>query len=995
MNQKTMKMAKSITQNERHYDQHNNPRSNSTERRPSKPQKIAYRSGPDYKVRTKRNQIQQLTHKGMETTESKTDQKTNKFMEPMTYVRPRIVKNKRINPNMTIKKLVLTLHMRLYSKIKQIKHNHSQYFYCTAAQSKITAMVNKTSKGKSSTKSPYQEMLQRGIDGYMAEKQPNSNNTNKVPSGTPGNETPPLSNSTTTSKSTNEYESEEEETEEERNKRIEEDAEEEKLAWDTRHDSLTEEEKRLHDEDEEIIAELEKDRKEREKEEMAKAAKENESETVSDKETAHEGNDLTNKHGPQAKLDQIVAPKTAEERLLSLRSRAKALAENKRIEKELQTQKLQSKKKQKVQKPKKTKANKKKEAETALKDAEKTSEDENKANESEKEKTTKQKENEEVIEVEEENHKENDKGEVEHSEDDDDSSDEEYDGANNPYSVQALQARKKKNAKREKKMMKKIQRPYNTYYTLKLKINKNDNPMEELVNSASKWFTGIQDVDKDVIIYGFKDNMPTHGIHKPSDIPQNIVAFKEFFLGANPISEEGYVWTNIWIGHALDTNDIYANFKFWLKKNGTAMYIKKLQEKHTIRDYFLLWSSSEMCPNTMHKEVTNEISKITKEKYKFAFVWSVIRREDKKYKRNENANSQGKQYVRALHIEVPKDKAELTYRMLSRFFGSQTRKHILFRRTRMVPVLRASFTTRAKEKIGRLIELQKSYSNRIESAQFYDLNGGIDIVRDDIKKSMRQIIMELRSLDGTDQLVFTSIDYDEYTESYKLTFPTALKSHAYDYMAQLSSFLEWVYGEKILKLFTDAAVEKAKEAPWSEEEMCAVSRQDMDLDAFADDMKNFEWMADCENTLTGSILAPEDVEQVRKTEAFLFKRATDDGSISTFNHKKGNRTKDDNETNKVNDKEASPTKKQRTNSGEVMDIEMTNENGRQIQTLEIMLSTKDQEILSLRQRLEALSASGVDDSNNINKTTPDLQDRSPSNHIGLTPGLETDPGDNL
>ena len=93
-----------------------------------------------------------------------------------------------------------------------------------------------------------------------------------------------------------------------------------------------------------------------------------------------------------------------------------------------------------------------------------------------------------------------------------------------------------------------------------------------------------------------------------------------------------------------------------------------------------------------------------------------------------------------------------------------------------------------KEKINRLIELQKSYSNRIESAQYYDLNCGIDVVRDDIKKSMRQIIMELRTLDGSDQLAFTSIDYDPYTESHKLTFPTALKSHAYDYMAQMSSF---------------------------------------------------------------------------------------------------------------------------------------------------------------------------------------------------------------
>lgn len=88
---------------------------------------------------------------------------------------------------------------------------------------------------------------------------------------------------------------------------------------------------------------------------------------------------------------------------------------------------------------------------------------------------------------------------------------------------------------------------------------------------------------------------------------------------------------------------------------------------------------------------------------------------------------------------------------------------------------------------------------------------------------MRQIIMELRTLDGTDQIVFTSTDYDEFTESHKLTFPTALKSHAYDYMAQLSSFLEWIWGERILKLFTDAAVEKQKKL-LGQKKKCAQSQ---------------------------------------------------------------------------------------------------------------------------------------------------------------------------
>lgn len=256
--------------------------------------------------------------------------------------------------------------------------------------------------------------------------------------------------------------------------------------------------------------------------------------------------------------------------------------------------------------------------------------------------------------------------------------------------------------------------------------------------------------------------------------------------------------------------------------------------------------------------------------------------------------------------------------------------------------------------------------------------------------------MELRTLDGTDQLVFTSIDYDAFTESHKLTFPTALKFHAYDYMAQLSSFLEWIHGEPILKLFTDSAVEKAKEAPWSEEKMCAVSKQDMDLDAFADDMRNFAWMADCEDEVKGNLFDTAEIEQVRKTEAFLFKRATDDESISTFNNKKSNKHQSNNgDVAEANNDDSSPTKKQRTNSGSPMDIGMTNKDGKQMHTLEIMISSKDQEIQSLRQRLEALSASRSSENNMSNNNDPDSQDRLPSNPTGIPPGLETDPGAHL
>ena len=181
--------------------------------------------------------------------------------------------------------------------------------------------------------------------------------------------------------------------------------------------------------------------------------------------------------------------------------------------------------------------------------------------------------------------------------------------------------------------------------------------------------------------------------------------------------------------------------------------------------------------------------------------------------------------------------------------------------------------------------------------------------------------------------------------------------------------------------------------------MCTISKQEMDLDAFAEDMRNHAWMADCEDEIQSDVINIENVEHVRNTEAFLFKRATDDGSVSTFHHRRDN--KHDNE-NADNADDVSSTKKLRvdsvhTNDTIMMDVD-ANENGdgKQIHTLEIMLTSKEQEILSLRHRLKALSASGDTEMYNKNgHETPGTKDRSPSDNTGETPGQETDPGGNL
>ena len=649
----------------------------------------------------------------------------------------------------------------------------------------------------------------------------------------------------------------------------------------------------------------------------------------------------------------------------------------------------QSKKAKRAALKKQKKSSKKQQAEMALKDASQKQEEEEIQNENDTEaekvadaSTT----NPDDTDITDPSNKEQDDNLD--SDADDSESDPEADDSN-PYSVLAQQQRKKKSQKLEKKRLKAIQRPFQTYITLKLSVKSNDNPPAELFATTKTWLTALQGYDS-VVVYAYQDIKPTIAIVKPTDIPSGLASFKDFFMGANPRGDAGYIWASVWLGHALEIQDLFTNFKSWLKKNDCAMYVKTLQEKNTVRDFFLLWSTQTMCTKTLHKATVAALKRVTQEQHSFAFTWAVIRREDGKYISTESGKNMGKQYTRALHIEVPKSKAELTYRELNKFFGSTSRINILFRRLRMVPVLRQSATTRTKAKINHLITLQRSYNERTETAVCYDIVD-LDTEYVDLECTMREMIMSLRTLDGDDQVIFTSVDYETYSETFKITFPTALKSQAYDYIAQLPSFLHWVYGDPVLKLFTEAAVSRAIEAPWSAKEMCAISRQDIELDSFAAEILGCSWMKNVEVTDDADSIL-EDTEVVRRNEAFLFKRATDDGDVSTFNGNKSERDTDDEAQTPIS------SKKQRVDKVDTNDEDMgtTTHDGKPIHTYEIILNDKEREILQLRQQLAALSASKekiLNDTNTNEKSG--LKDGLPSNSIDVPPGPEEDPGEHL
>jgi len=407
---------------------------------------------------------------------------------------------------------------------------------------------------------------------------------------------------------------------------------------------------------------------------------------------------------------------------------------------------------------------------------------------------------------------------------------------------------------------------------------------------ATEWFKQMRSVDDSIVIYDYRDKQPTRCIHKTKQVPSDISHFKHYFANANPLPKGGAVWINLWIGHTDSADNIKANMSDWDSSNGCATYIKQLQKKHTVKEFWLMWSTINTDAETLKANTLKVLKKLypTKE-FVFAFVWNVVRSGE--YSNKETKSQKGNQYVRALHVEVPVEQQKQTYSILLKLFSSATSIKIHEMKLRMVPTWKREYTSHRKQKIQHLINKHKHYlvtTSHVTSTDFTD----IDYYNKKLKTSMRQILMSIETLvpiDGKNKCprIFQSVDYSSYYSGYVLTFPTYLNHQATDIAPQLPSFIYWLYGKEILPMLTPEAAIMAIEEPWDPDQMRTISKIDTALDALAGEVEHdFEWLSDSEDENDSDIIKADAERAIdtskMKTGEFLFNKVTDTDSVSTF-----------------------------------------------------------------------------------------------------------------
>jgi len=145
--------------------------------------------------------------------------------------------------------------------------------------------------------------------------------------------------------------------------------------------------------------------------------------------------------------------------------------------------------------------------------------------------------------------------------------------------------------------------------------------------------------------------------------------------------------------------------KHWSSENDSFLYKKRLQEKFTAKDSWLLWSTERMDPEILKDEIDQLTMQIVKKKFQLSFNFGMVRKDTK-----FSNNSRPSKWNKAMIMEATKrEEKNEAYSVLGRIFSTSNNIKVLGTEMRMIPVLNSDLPSHTKRKIARMTHKQEQF----------------------------------------------------------------------------------------------------------------------------------------------------------------------------------------------------------------------------------------------------------------------------------------------
>lgn len=126
----------------------------------------------------------------------------------------------------------------------------------------------------------------------------------------------------------------------------------------------------------------------------------------------------------------------------------------------------------------------------------------------------------------------------------------------------------------------------------KIYIPENGKPTEKMRNTFIMFMTTLLKIDKDFVLYGYKDASNARYLKLPVKLPETPSKMQEFFFGRyRPGTSSTTIWPDVRIGFNIDPETFFSDAKSLLEDKGNyGIYKKEIQAAETADAGFFLFS---------------------------------------------------------------------------------------------------------------------------------------------------------------------------------------------------------------------------------------------------------------------------------------------------------------------------------------------------------------------------------------------------------------------
>ena len=140
------------------------------------------------------------------------------------------------------------------------------------------------------------------------------------------------------------------------------------------------------------------------------------------------------------------------------------------------------------------------------------------------------------------------------------------------------------------------------YHLVKLNVKKANVPVKQLVKQPKELYKQLHQIDPTTIIYVHDNNNLPEAIITPTNVPNDINVLQKFFNNISIKPNDGHSWFHVWLSHNKPIANILPSTKYWSSQHDSHIYQKRLQQKYTVKDCWLMWSTKRMKRNALHQK---------------------------------------------------------------------------------------------------------------------------------------------------------------------------------------------------------------------------------------------------------------------------------------------------------------------------------------------------------------------------------------------------------